>query len=73
MALFHFRNAEININVAEIAEIAESAISEYRNHSTKLDIKIRKPQFKLRKTLFKRCLERNGKNKNVLKFYFKKD
>ena len=29
---------------------------------------MRKLHFKLRKVLFKKCLERNGKNKNVLEF-----
>ena len=45
---------------------AESTISEYGNHSTKFYIRIRKPHFKLRKAFYKKSLERNGKNKNVL-------
>ena len=36
-----------------------------RKSSTKFHFKVRKPHFKLRKELFKRGLERNGKNKNV--------
>ena len=34
--------------------------------STELHIKVTKPHFKLRKALFKKSLERNCKNKNVL-------
>ena len=36
-------------------------------------IKVRKPHFKLPKALFKRVLERNCKNRNVLEFDVKKD
>ena len=35
-----------------------------RKYSTKLHFKVRKPHLKLRKALFKRGLERIGKNKN---------
>ena len=44
-----------------------------RKSSTKFHFKVRKPHFKLRKALFKRGLERNGKNKNVLEFDVEKD
>ena len=44
-----------------------------RLSSTKFHIKVRKPHFKLRKTLFKRGLERKCKNKNVLEFDVEKD
>ena len=39
-----------------------------RKSCTKFHFKVRKPHFKLRKALFKRVLERNVKNKNVLEF-----
>ena len=39
----------------------------------KLHIKVRKPNFKLRKALFKRGLERNCKNKDVLEFDVEKN
>ena len=58
MALIHFENAEINIKVAEIAEICR--------------ILKRKPCFKLRKALFKRSFKRIYENKNVFEFYVKK-
>ena len=41
--------------------------------STKFHVKIRKPYFNLRKELFIRSLERNGKNKNDLEFDVEKD
>ena len=56
IVLFHFRNVEINIKVAEIAEIAESTSK--GNQSTKLHIKKRKPQFKLRKALFQKVFRK---------------
>ena len=47
-----------------------------RKYSTKfhesISLSIMKPDFKLRKTLFKKGLERNCKNKNVLEFDVKK-
>ena len=43
------------------------------NNSTKSHMKIRNPHFKLRKALFIRGLERNGKNKNFLEFDEEKD
>ena len=60
-------------NNAEIAEIARKICGNYqfkriRNSSTLFHLKVRKPNFKLRKALFKRGLERNRKNKNVLEF-----
>ena len=61
-------------NSAEkLGKSAESIISEQGNHSTKFHIKIRKPHFKLRKALFKRGLERNGKNKKFLEFDVEKE
>ena len=39
-----------------------------RKYSTKFHFKARKPHFKLQKALFKKSLERRGKNKNVLEF-----
>ena len=36
--------------------------------STKFHFKVWKPHFILRKALFKKGLERNGKNKNFLEF-----
>ena len=44
-----------------------------RKYGIKFHFKIKKPYFKLRKALLKRGLERNGKNKNVLKFDLEKD
>ena len=44
-----------------------------RKSSTKFHFKVRKHHTKLRKALFKRGLERNGKNKNVLEFDVEKD
>ena len=44
-----------------------------RNSSTKFHFKVRKPPFKLWKALFKRGLERNSKNKNILEFDVEKD
>ena len=41
--------------------------------STEFHIKVRKPNFKLQKALFKRGLERNCKSKNVLEFELEKD
>ena len=49
------------------------AISNAGNLNTKFHIKIRKPHLKLRKALFKRGLERNGENINVLEFDVEKD
>ena len=39
-----------------------------RKSSAKFHLKVRKPYFKLRKALFKRGLEKNGKIRNVLEF-----
>ena len=44
-----------------------------RKSSTKFHFKVRKPNFKHRKALFKRGLERKFKNKNVSKFDVEKD
>ena len=44
-----------------------------KESSIKFHIKVRKPHFKLQKVLFKRGLERNCTNKNVLEFDVEKD
>ena len=43
------------------------------SESTKFHIKVRKPYFKLRKTLFKGGLKINGKNKNILECDIEKE
>ena len=64
-------------NITEIAEMMRKLYIKFhfriRKSSTKFYIKVRKPHFKLRKALFKRGLERNCKNKNVLEFDVEKD
>ena len=61
-------------NNAEIAwKLCENFQLKIRESSIKFHFKVRKPRFKPRKALFKRGLERNGKNKNVLEFQGKKD
>ena len=65
------------MKVAEIEEKTMKLCGKYyfriRKNSTKFLFKVRKPYFKLRKALFKRGLEKNGKNKNVLEFDVEKD
>ena len=50
------------------AEIMQKVPFQIRKSMTKFHFKVRKPYFKLRKALFKRSLERNVKNKNILEF-----
>ena len=59
MTFFHFTNAEINIKVAKMAEIARILWYHFRirKSNTKFHFKVRKPYNKLRKTPFKRGLE----------------
>ena len=54
---------------AELARILSGKFHfRIRKSSTKFHNKVRKLHFKLRKALFKRNLERNCSNKNVLNF-----
>ena len=75
----NFKNAEIcenRGNNAESIRIRKSSTKLHfrkRTSKTKFHFKIRKPYFKLRKAFFKRGLERNCKNKNVLEFDVEKD
>ena len=58
--------------VAEITQKSRKLCGKYqcriRISSTKFHFKVSKPHFKLRKALFKRGLDRNGRNKNLLEF-----
>ena len=60
-------------NRGNSTEITQKYHFRIRKSSAKFYIKIRKPHFKLRKALFKRGLERNGKNRNVLEIDVEKD
>ena len=56
-------------NNVEIAQKLDGKFDfRIRKSSTKFHIKVKKSHFKLRKSLFKKGLERNCKSKYVLKF-----
>ena len=62
--LHYFRGLEMGFPAFEMP---------FKNKETKFHIKVRKPDFKLWKALFKKGSERNFKNKNVLEFEVEKD
>ena len=60
----HFKRRKPDFKVAEITEIIRTVT--FQNKEIIVHIIIRKSHFKLRgKTVLKRGLEKNGKNKNV--------
>ena len=84
MNLFHFRLTKINlINLTEIAKIKGKSQISRKNYAEnsiqnkeiqfQIPYQVRKLHIKLRKALFKRGLEINGKNKNILEFDVEKE
>ena len=67
------KNYGNRLNYTEIErKLCGEFTSRKSKFSTKFNIKVRKPHFKLRKALFKRDLERNYKSKNVLEIDIEK-